>query len=135
MIKVKVTLVKIDLDLLNFNHRCCHKAVDLFLYFKVEILPNDEYVLFWKFDEETITFEVHGKTTGWVGFGLSPNGGMAGSDMVIGWIPSDGGEAVFSVLHRSIYSPSTPLITYRIFKSWFQNKCQISSILQIELVF
>ena len=26
------------------------------------------------------------KTLGWVGFGISPNGGMKGSDMVIGWV-------------------------------------------------
>lgn len=30
--------------------------------------------------------EIHCKTDGWVGFGLSPNGGMDQSDVVIGWI-------------------------------------------------
>ena len=69
----------------------------IYLY-QVELLPNDDYVIFWNSDKEYITFEVHAKTTGWVGFGLSPNGGMAGSDMVIGWVPSDGGEAVLTVI-------------------------------------
>ncbi|XP_078700100.1 DBH-like monooxygenase protein 1 [Branchiostoma floridae x Branchiostoma belcheri] len=44
------------------------------------------YVLLWKFDSETITFEAHVQTEGYVGLGLSPNGGMAGSDVIIGWV-------------------------------------------------
>ena len=46
------------------------------------------YELFWDFDTqaETISFAVRVKTMGWVGFGLSPNGGMIGSDVVIGWV-------------------------------------------------
>ena len=47
----------------------------------------DQYILFWKIiNEEEIQFEVHVKTSGWVGLGLSPNGGMAGSDIAIGWV-------------------------------------------------
>ena len=34
--------------------------------------------------------EVHCKTDGWVGFGLSPNGGMDQSDVFIGWIDKNG---------------------------------------------
>eukprot|EP00058_Branchiostoma_floridae_P019171 XP_002604660.1 hypothetical protein BRAFLDRAFT_94822 [Branchiostoma floridae] len=45
-----------------------------------------KYNLFWKFDEEKIEFEAQVQTTGWVGLGLSPNGGMPGSDIVIGWV-------------------------------------------------
>ena len=50
------------------------------------------YQLYWTFDatQKTITFNVVVRTTGWVGFGLSPDGGMVGSDVVIGWIASDG---------------------------------------------
>jgi hypothetical protein len=48
--------------------------------------PN-QYVLLWKIiNEEEIQFEVHVKTNGWVGLGISPNGGMGGSDIVIGWV-------------------------------------------------
>jgi hypothetical protein len=48
--------------------------------------PN-QYVLLWKIiNEEEIQFEVHVKTSGWVGLGISPNGGMSGSDIVIGWV-------------------------------------------------
>ncbi|XP_019631108.1 PREDICTED: DBH-like monooxygenase protein 1 homolog [Branchiostoma belcheri] len=45
-----------------------------------------KFQLFWKFDENKIEFEARVETTGWVGLGLSPNGGMPGSDIVIGWV-------------------------------------------------
>ena len=55
------------------------------------------YELYWDFDNvaETISFAARVKTLGWVGFGLSPNGGMIGSDVVIGWVVpgTDGAES------------------------------------------
>ena len=49
---------------------------------------GDTYVLHWNFSiaERTIAFAVNVSTTGWVGFGVSPNGGMLNSDVVIGWV-------------------------------------------------
>ena len=47
----------------------------------------DQYILLWKIiNENEIQFEVHVKTNGWMGLGFSPNGGMPGSDIVIGWV-------------------------------------------------
>ena len=56
------------------------------------------YELYWNFDNEaeTISFAVRVQTTGWVGFGLSPNGQMPNSDVVIGWVTDDG-ETMFHV--------------------------------------
>ena len=56
------------------------------------------YTLHWSFNvqEESIQFAVNVSTTGWVGLGLSPDGGMAGSDIVIGWVNSQG-QAFFNV--------------------------------------
>ncbi len=53
---------------------------------------DDRYELYWSFDRgaETIEFAVKVKTTGWVGFGLSPSGMMPGSDVVIGWVDASG---------------------------------------------
>ena len=47
-----------------------------------------DYQLFGSYDleEKTISFAVNVSTTGWVGFGISPNGQMPGSDVVIGWV-------------------------------------------------
>ena len=53
---------------------------------------NGQYGIYWNFDldTETISFAVRVNTTGWVGFGLSSNGGMPGSDVVIGWVDHTG---------------------------------------------
>ena len=53
---------------------------------------QDDYILYWDYDNTTITFEVHVRTTGWVGFGLSAARNMLGADIVIGWV-DDSGEA------------------------------------------
>ena len=56
------------------------------------------YGLHWNFTRstESIYFAVNVSTTGWVGFGLSPNGQMPGSDVVMGWVASTG-ESYFWV--------------------------------------
>ncbi len=41
-------------------------------------------------DEKTIYFEVSAETLGYVGFGLSPNGGMAGADILIAGVTENG---------------------------------------------
>ncbi|XP_074647533.1 DBH-like monooxygenase protein 1 [Tubulanus polymorphus] len=61
-----------------------------------------KYLLEWKYDEKEmkggkITFRVTVKTTGYVGFGLSENGAMKGSDIVIGWV--NGGKAQLYDMH------------------------------------
>ena len=50
------------------------------------------YSLYWNYSTAagTIHFAVNVSTTGWVGFGVSPNGQMPGSDVVIGWVADDG---------------------------------------------
>ena len=79
--------------------RCAH---DFSSYQFKAILNTAEngglYELYWNFnnDAETISFAVRVQTTGWVGFGLSPNGQMPDSDVVIGWVTDDG-ETVFHV--------------------------------------
>ncbi|CAK8671832.1 unnamed protein product [Clavelina lepadiformis] len=51
------------------------------------VLDNDEkFWMFWKFNETHITLEVYGQTTGWVGLGISPKGGMSNSDIFVGWV-------------------------------------------------
>ncbi|XP_056620622.1 DBH-like monooxygenase protein 1 homolog [Triplophysa dalaica] len=47
---------------------------------------DGRYNIKWGFDESTITFEAEVATKGYIGFGLSPNGAMASSDIVIGGV-------------------------------------------------
>lgn len=68
---------------------------------------EDKYWLHWSFDTDagTIAFAVNVSTMGWVGFGLSPNGQMPGSDVVIGWVDSEGNSSFHvSCLHALIMS-------------------------------
>ena len=87
----------------------CHAAHDLSqeFPFRVTLLErgDDFYELYWSFDTDlrNITFAVRVRTTGWVGFGLSPNGGMADSDIVIGWVNGAGTE----FFHVSLQAPES----------------------------
>ena len=60
---------------------------------------NEQYELHWKFNlqTETIQFAVKVQTQGWVGFGISTNGRMSGSDVIIGWVDNTAGTSHFNV--------------------------------------
>ena len=57
---------------------------------KQVLAEPDNYVLYWNYNATDITFEIHAKTTGWAGFGISPNGDMAKSNVILFWIGSNG---------------------------------------------
>ena len=63
------------------------------IHLSLSTSPN--YELFWSLEKQDggfkfIKFAVNVSTTGWVGFGLSLTGNMPGSDVVIGWVDSNG---------------------------------------------
>ena len=53
---------------------------------------DDTFKLYWDFDmkQQKIDFAVNVSTNGWIGFGISPHGKMLQSDIVVGWVNSDG---------------------------------------------
>ncbi|XP_071958200.1 DBH-like monooxygenase protein 1 homolog [Antedon mediterranea] len=55
---------------------------------KHEVVLNVEHGvnLKWRVDGEDILFEMSAVTRGYVAVGFSPNGGMPGSDIVVGWV-------------------------------------------------
>ena len=55
----------------------------------MELQPNI-YYMYWNYTTTDVLIELHVKTTGWIGFGLSPNGGMDGSDVIVAWLDSNG---------------------------------------------
>ena len=65
--------------------------------YRATLDDQGKYILYWNFDldKETITFAVRVETMGWIGFGLSPNGQMPQSDVVIGWV--DDQDSYFNV--------------------------------------
>ncbi|CAF1495013.1 unnamed protein product [Rotaria sp. Silwood1] len=48
--------------------------------------------LWWNVNEtsQEIIFEFHVRTTGWIGLGISPGGGMPGADIALGWVDQAG---------------------------------------------
>ena len=78
-------------------------------YLLHEVLDNyGKFHVYWKFNTTHITFELHVKTRGYVGFGISPNGKMYPSDVIIGWVKD--GVTHFSVsIFLFLYSLSLSL--------------------------
>lgn len=56
---------------------------------------NEDFRILWTIINQDITFEVQARTLGYVGFGFSPDGNLAGSDIAIGWV--DKGQTYFQV--------------------------------------
>ena len=77
----------------NFNEK----------YFYVTNL-DEGFKLYWKYDleQQTIDFGCNISTNGWFGFGISPDGKMLHSDIVVGWVNSDG-TAQFHVSTLTCY--------------------------------
>lgn len=65
-----------------------------------ELMEDEQFHVFWKYDDQDITFEIHCRTLGWVGFGLSPNGGMSSSDIIIGWVKNGQGYLKVTYIAR-----------------------------------
>ena len=115
--------------------------------YQAVLSKDDTYHLFWKFDEKNITFEVHVKSKGYVGFGLSPDGSMKGSDIVIGWVKD--GKAYFQVGDYFVKKVHTHCHTYThtyvyILNQWFYgrdlkglkpSRCQIRNVCFVLLGF
>jgi hypothetical protein len=64
------------------------------------LVEPDVYMLYWNYTNDDIVFEIHVKNNGWAAFGLSPNGGMDKSDVIVSWINATG-KNVFSDRHIS----------------------------------
>jgi DOMON domain len=60
---------------------------------------DDRYLVRWTPGADDITFEVSVATLGYVGFGLSHDGLMQGSDVVIGWVQNS--RTIFQDRHVS----------------------------------
>jgi hypothetical protein len=67
------------------------------------LAPDNRYTLFWRTtgntENDEIIFQIQAKTRGWVGAGLSPNGGMKGSDIVVAGVRDSDGEPYLYDMH------------------------------------
>ncbi|KAL3871755.1 hypothetical protein ACJMK2_039733 [Sinanodonta woodiana] len=71
--------------------------------YSTQLDTNGSYFIFWKSNITHITFEVHVKTFGYVGFGLSDNGKMYPADIVVGWVKD--GVTHFKDYHTTAHAP------------------------------
>ncbi|XP_069165930.1 MOXD1 homolog 1-like isoform X2 [Procambarus clarkii] len=62
-----------------------------------------KYVVMWAPGDNQVIFEVQVATKGYVGLGFSPNGGMKGADMVLGWV-DDSGKVFLQDRHSTGYA-------------------------------
>lgn len=76
--------------LVTFHHGDSFPLASEYFSHNVTLKPPNIFRVLWKFDNSTITFEIQVKTKSWVGFGLSGNGGMKNSDVIIGKVKQDG---------------------------------------------
>lgn len=86
--------------------------------YRFSVKLSDTYSFHWNFDLDTqyIEFAVAAQATGWVGFGLSPNGMMPRSDVVIGWVDNNG-TAFLHVRNKIIMNCriNNAIITYFLY--------------------
>ena len=66
-----------------------------------QLSASPQYDLYWVVDGSRIDFAVLVETEGWVGFGISPNGLMFSSDVIMGFVDDTTGVVTF---HVSSYS-------------------------------
>ncbi|XP_057208977.1 DBH-like monooxygenase protein 2 homolog isoform X2 [Triplophysa rosa] len=85
-------LLSVVLLLLLISVQSCWAQDDPLLPFSEHLDPEQKVRLKWGFDEvqDTILFQLTVNTSGWVGLGFSPKGGMTGADIVIGGVGQNG---------------------------------------------
>ena len=80
----------------------CSQGQDLASYKKSKVLVSGQYELYWTYkpDSSALEMAVRVKTLGWFGLGVSSDGQMSNSDLVIGWVTA-GGTAMLRVSARA----------------------------------
>ena len=60
--------------------------------YNVQLDNEGRYTMFYTYDADLsiLRIAVLVQTTGWIGLGISPNGQMPGSDVVMGWVDNSG---------------------------------------------
>ena len=60
--------------------------------YNVQLDNEGRYTMFYSYNRKLslLRIAVLVQTTGWIGLGISPNGQMPGSDVVMGWVDNNG---------------------------------------------
>ena len=92
-----LSIFLITLLLVQVNAHTHNELSEQYSY-NVQLDNEGRYTMFYSYDTNLsiLRIAVLVNTTGWIGLGISPNGQMPGSDVVIGWVDSSG-EAFLQV--------------------------------------
>ena len=73
--------------------------------YNVQLDNEGHYTMFYSYDSNLgiLRIAVLVQTTGWIGLGISPNGQMPGSDVVIGWVDNNGRGYLQVITHHNNY--------------------------------
>ena len=84
--------------LVQVNALTTHDELSEQYTYNVQLDNEGRYTMFYSYDTELsiLRIAVLAETTGWIGLGISPNGQMPGSDVVMGWVDRSG-EAFLQV--------------------------------------
>ena len=78
--------------------------------FSSYLQENHQFRLYWNhLDDDVIDIGIEVNSTGWIAIGLSPNGGMEYSDIMLGWVNDNDGSVTLQDRYTGD-SQSTPLI-------------------------
>ena len=71
-----------------------HDELSVQYTYNAQLDNEGRYKMFYSYDTELsiLRIAVLVQTTGWIGLGISPNGQMPGSDVVMGWVDRNGQE-------------------------------------------
>jgi hypothetical protein len=78
-------IFKLIFILLSIYSVFCECLDENTIFVNTAELSGANYKLDWNYTDTDIIFRATARTTGWVGFGLSPNGGMRNSDLILSW--------------------------------------------------
>lgn len=71
---------------------------ELYQWTHADVLDRKgDIVLRWQPRHQEILFRVEARTKGYVGIGFSPDGGMEGADIVLGWVDDRSGQGYLLV--------------------------------------
>ncbi len=76
-------------------------------------MSGANYRLDWNYSNTDITFRVTARTAGWVGFGISPNGGMKNSDLMLAWTANNGSNQF-----RDAHTENENSVLYDTVQNW-----------------
>jgi hypothetical protein len=77
-------------------------------YSKAQNIDDDDFILYWQVDQNTIYFAMEVLSTGWVSIGLDPSNRMLDADMYFGWVSDNGTVGMIDAYSIGEIGPHPP---------------------------